>query len=418
MKKVYNVFLVCIYICAIFNTTLTTANAGWLKDRLKDVKKIVKQVPKIGNPIQAQIDIIRGKKKPDQAIKDFITGQGKAVAKITNSTRNLTNAVDHKFEDVATKIGGDFGRVVYQIGTGGNRLQREFLYSNGNAAGAILQGQDPLLIFTTPLAAAIRDARNKHIGSSKPVPDDLKKLFAPVIPAHILNRARYVVGDLQISMPTAINKSQKMFGNEHAVTVDDVIVFSREPDLDNASDIEWWAHELHHVFQYTNWGVDLFAYRYAKNYSRVENEAEQAASHVKSYLTQLGQIQITPKISFSSIQATIPVTIDTPVGKTVIHKPTANFASSLRTGPQLTDRCIIGGEYLAINSSNKVLSISQGGIQVGIRVSTIDPYNCIFDLVAPTGYRYCVHKPTGFVYAGTPFQHGQCSRCTGNLCLQ
>ena len=290
------------------------ALAGWLDDRLDDVKKIAKKVPKVANPLQTQIDIVRGKKTPDQAIKDFVRDQGQSIGTITNSSRNIVTSVDNSFEHLASSIGGDFGKVVYEISTGGQRFQNEFVFSAGTAAAAVMQGQDPLLSLAMPLAAAIRDARNKHINNARRIPAELRELFEPVIPKHILDRARYTIGDLKISLPSVITSANKMFGDDYAVVVDDVIVFVREPDLNDEGDIEWWAHELHHVYQYEEWGVDLFAYRYAKHWSRVEAEAEQSAKYVMSYIGQLGSDHIQPSMSMAGMVFATPKTINTPPG--------------------------------------------------------------------------------------------------------
>ncbi|WP_299864432.1 hypothetical protein [uncultured Hoeflea sp.] len=396
------------------------ANAGFWDDVKKSTKKIVKAVPKVANPIQTQIDIVRGKKKPDQAIKDFIEGQGKAVTTITDGTRDLSGTLDRKFEDVATSIGGDAGKIIYEMSTGGQRIQREFLFTGGNAAGAVLQGQDPLIALTAPLAAAIRDAREKHINRAKPIPNDVKEVFSHVFAPSVLNRAKYVVGDLRISLPSAITGIQTFMGNDYGVVVDDVIVFSRQPDPNDRNDIRWWAHEMHHVAQYEAWGVDLFAYRYAKNHSGVEGEADRAASHVMSFVDQAyaGQT-IQPSMSFAGMSSVREVTIQTPVGPATVYQPAAiGSLGTISNGIPLTNKCVVNGEYVVIDASNRVLSISRNGQNVGYQTQPLDNFNCVFDMVDASGARYCVHRPSGFVYAGNPQVLGQCIPCHNASCLQ
>jgi hypothetical protein len=59
-------------------------------------------------------------------------------------------------------------------------------------------------------------------------------------------------------------------GMAAAVTLIDVVVF-RGPS--EATDPSTWAHELTHVDQYRDWGVNSFAVQYVRNWHGVENPA-------------------------------------------------------------------------------------------------------------------------------------------------
>lgn len=61
------------------------------------------------------------------------------------------------------------------------------------------------------------------------------------------------------------------FGHAQAVTLDDVIVFQNRDEA--LEDPKLWAHELKHVMQFEEWGVQGFATRYLSDYNAVENEA-------------------------------------------------------------------------------------------------------------------------------------------------
>ena len=61
------------------------------------------------------------------------------------------------------------------------------------------------------------------------------------------------------------------FGHASAVTLDDVIVF--EEGNTAVEDPRFWAHELKHVMQFEEWGLQGFATRYLSDYNAVENEA-------------------------------------------------------------------------------------------------------------------------------------------------
>ena len=106
------------------------------------------------------------------------------------------------------------------------------------------------------LAEAIRWSRNTHISSGQPIPANIRAALTPYFPANVLNQARYRVKSGAISLPAIINTINK--GN--AVTLDDLIVFD---SATQAQDLELWAHELTHVAQYKNMGVESFANVYS-----------------------------------------------------------------------------------------------------------------------------------------------------------
>lgn len=131
----------------------------------------------------------------------------------------------------------------------------------------------------TALAAAIAASRDHHLRHARPIPAAVRRALAGRFPAALLASARYAVGGRGVSLPTLINGGLQFFGetHAHAVTVGDVIVFSRDPGMRLA----WWAHELHHVAQYRQWGVDGFARRYVADWRAVEADAASRAGQVR-----------------------------------------------------------------------------------------------------------------------------------------
>jgi len=87
-----------------------------------------------------------------------------------------------------------------------------------------------------------------------------------------LRSARYVVDDFGGNVAAIINKLQEVIGNEHAITLDNIIVFSREPKHEN---VFFWGHELGHVEQYRRLGIEGFAGRYTVAWRELENEADE-----------------------------------------------------------------------------------------------------------------------------------------------
>ncbi|MNG08673.1 hypothetical protein D3C84_920480 [compost metagenome] len=91
----------------------------------------------------------------------------------------------------------------------------------------------------------------------------------------MLDTARYKVGDAD-----EMNAAHTLMQNPdvNAVTLVDVIVFRNQDDAQN--NVALWAHELKHVQQYLQWGVQDFALRYTRDYNAVEAPAYQIQGQV------------------------------------------------------------------------------------------------------------------------------------------
>jgi hypothetical protein len=106
------------------------------------------------------------------------------------------------------------------------------------------------------LAFAIRASRSSAGGGAQPIPPHIRAQLAPYFPSQVLDRARYNTNKASISLPAAIN----LINEGNTVTLDDLIVFT---DAQAANDPILWAHELTHVMQYQNMGVEGFANVYS-----------------------------------------------------------------------------------------------------------------------------------------------------------
>ena len=121
-----------------------------------------------------------------------------------------------------------------------------------DAANFFLNPNGPALAF------AIRQAAAQARGSSRPVPDSVRGELAPYFPANVLARARFTTrSQAQISVASGL---LEVNGDIGAITVDDIIVFKGDAESENLS---IWAHELVHITQYKNMGVEGFAAIYA-----------------------------------------------------------------------------------------------------------------------------------------------------------
>ena len=113
--------------------------------------------------------------------------------------------------------------------------------------------------------ASERDAAKAQ--GVEPIPPAIRAALAGYVPEPILDRVRWRVGAGELSMPQNVIR----FGHVPAVTLDDVVVFQERRTA--LEDPKFWAHELKHVMQFAEWGVDGFAVRYLTDYEAVESEA-------------------------------------------------------------------------------------------------------------------------------------------------
>jgi hypothetical protein len=141
--------------------------------------------------------------------------------------------------------------------------------TNGDAGQGAGEAGDAL---AAPLAAALEAVHDRYADSAQPIPADVREALAAAFGSE-LARARYVVSELAVGLLTAIDRFQgtSLRNGLHAVTVDDLILFSSAPSI---SDLWMWAHELHHVQQYQERGT---IYRFARWYLSDCEAVEQAA---------------------------------------------------------------------------------------------------------------------------------------------
>lgn len=119
------------------------------------------------------------------------------------------------------------------------------------------------------LANWLRLSRETAVASGvEPIPLNIRAQLEPWYDFQVLDAARYQVGN-----PEQLNAASAFLQNPDvaAVTLVDVIVFRNAADA--RDNVALWAHELKHVQQYQEWGVDDFAARYTRNYEAVEAPA-------------------------------------------------------------------------------------------------------------------------------------------------
>ncbi|RYZ10539.1 MAG: DUF4157 domain-containing protein [Alphaproteobacteria bacterium] len=138
-------------------------------------------------------------------------------------------------------------------------------------------------ILTETFAAALQRSRDTLRPTGKPVPEEVKRGLIPFYPPELLDEVRYVIGD---TSPSGVAGFAIRNGNAAAVTLIDTVVFKDESYVGS---LALWAHELHHVQQYQEWGVSGFAARYAFGWRDVEAAAgERAKTFVAWYREKMG----------------------------------------------------------------------------------------------------------------------------------
>ena len=99
------------------------------------------------------------------------------------------------------------------------------------------------------------------------IPASIRASLEGYVPDATLARVRWRAGGTW----DLLAQSTFLLRDAQAVTLDYVIVFAREDEALN--DPKLWAHELKHVMQYEEWGIDGFAARYVNDDVAVESAA-------------------------------------------------------------------------------------------------------------------------------------------------
>lgn len=117
------------------------------------------------------------------------------------------------------------------------------------------------------LGAWILAERNAAVESGVDrIPADIREVLTGYVADDILDAVRWRVDAHQTSLYPAFFE----IGATPAVTLDYVVIFESGR---HAADPALWAHELYHVGQYRDWGIDGFAERYLADYEAVERDA-------------------------------------------------------------------------------------------------------------------------------------------------
>ncbi len=97
------------------------------------------------------------------------------------------------------------------------------------------------------------------------MPAEFLEAFDGYLPDDVLASVRWRIE------PDSVLIGQNLFQpGMRAVTLDNVILFA---SAEEAANIKLWAHELYHVLQYRQWGIEGFVAHYLADRAAVEREA-------------------------------------------------------------------------------------------------------------------------------------------------
>jgi hypothetical protein len=146
-----------------------------------------------------------------------------------------------------------------------------------------VQTQYSANVISETFAAALQSSRDAARANSNPIPEAVIKGLIPFYPEELLRNVRYTIGD---PSKTGLAGFAIRNGNAAAVTLIDTVVFKDESFVNS---LALWAHEIHHVQQYRDWGLSGFAARYAFGWNDVEAEASaRATQFVAWYRERMG----------------------------------------------------------------------------------------------------------------------------------
>lgn len=149
-----------------------------------------------------------------------------------------------------------------------------------NQGGQVLQDVERMA--SGSLVFALRQARDAATANgTQPIPLHIRAQLEPWYDFAVLDAARYQVGsEQQISAANALLQNPDV----NAVTLIDTVIFRRPGDAED--NVALWAHELKHVQQYQELGVEEFARRYTRDYQALEGPAYEIEAQVAKALRE------------------------------------------------------------------------------------------------------------------------------------
>ena len=131
---------------------------------------------------------------------------------------------------------------------------------------------DSLMTAVTPLLVRwIESSRDAALAQGvDKIPKAIRASLEGYVPEGTLDRVRWRAGG---GGDLSLQQSAFFLKDAQAITLDYVVVFGDENEARN--DPKLWAHELRHVMQFEEWGIEGFATRYLADSAAVEDVASE-----------------------------------------------------------------------------------------------------------------------------------------------
>lgn len=120
---------------------------------------------------------------------------------------------------------------------------------------------------------------------TQPIPAALREALAGYFDRALLEQVRYRVGDPN---PTSLSHGVLQNPDINAITLIDVVIFQHAHEAEQ--DVALWAHELLHVQQYLELGVEGFAARYLSDPDSLERPAYALQNEVRLALRRRSRL--------------------------------------------------------------------------------------------------------------------------------
>ncbi|HSG54473.1 MAG TPA: DUF4157 domain-containing protein [Paracoccaceae bacterium] len=131
------------------------------------------------------------------------------------------------------------------------------------------------------LAQTIRYSRGQALAEQVySIPDDIRQELEPHFPSIDFDTIRWKPASGSLTLGTVMTQ---WYLSEGAVVLEDVVVFTSASLI---TDRRLWAHELTHVVQYQQLGIDGFARAYVLGHTAIERQAEDNALRVMKKLAE------------------------------------------------------------------------------------------------------------------------------------
>jgi hypothetical protein len=274
---------------AVFGICVQQARAGFFDD----VARVV--TAPIRAPVEATINILRGD-DPAAPFRGTLNSAGSVIQQSSQAFQKAHDVfIDAQRNAIRNNLGGDWIHA-YDALTASQRVQFELAMTGGKFLGGCMQGQacGVRQLQAAPLAAALRDAYKAYQGFAGPLDSRVIQILSHVVPMNVLQAARITVGATpDMSVPGMLNAGHEVFGGGHAVTIANVIIFSRPINWADLNDWNWLLHELRHVEQYMQYSsnllesIDGFAVDYMDHYNSIENDAQNTANSRQAALNNI-----------------------------------------------------------------------------------------------------------------------------------